>query len=170
MPRGAFVFTSNVDGQFQKAGFPDDRVHECHGSIHALQCMDACTDDTWSAKDVHPRVNENTAELESPVPRCPHCDAVARPNILMFGDWEWVGAPYETQRERLAAWMSSLTKPLTVELGAGKGLPTVRRFSERYAAQRLIRINLREPDTIPSHGVALKGAAAAMLQLLDARL
>jgi NAD-dependent SIR2 family protein deacetylase len=40
MPRGAFVFTSNVDGQFQKAGFPESRVHECHGSIHALQCLD----------------------------------------------------------------------------------------------------------------------------------
>ena len=26
-----FVFTSNVDGQFQKAGFSDDRIEECHG-------------------------------------------------------------------------------------------------------------------------------------------
>jgi len=32
MRRGAFVFTSNVDGQFQKAGILEDRVHECHGS------------------------------------------------------------------------------------------------------------------------------------------
>ncbi|MFM0629828.1 hypothetical protein PQR41_28040 [Paraburkholderia xenovorans] len=39
-PGGVFVFTSNVDGQFQKAGFPESRVHECHGSIHALQCLD----------------------------------------------------------------------------------------------------------------------------------
>ncbi|MGB8419614.1 Sir2 family NAD-dependent protein deacetylase [Paraburkholderia sp.] len=43
MRLGAFVFTSNVDGQFQKAGFPDDRVHECHGSIHTLQCLEGCT-------------------------------------------------------------------------------------------------------------------------------
>ena len=35
-PRGCFVFTSNVDGQFQKAGF-GDAVLECHGSIHHLQ-------------------------------------------------------------------------------------------------------------------------------------
>lgn len=32
----ARVFTSNVDGQFQKAGFP--KVAEVHGSIHHLQC------------------------------------------------------------------------------------------------------------------------------------
>ena len=30
-PEGGFVFTSNVDGQFQKAGFED--VLECHGSL-----------------------------------------------------------------------------------------------------------------------------------------
>ncbi|WP_408307075.1 SIR2 family NAD-dependent protein deacylase [Paraburkholderia bryophila] len=142
MLRGAFVFTSNVDGQFQKAGFSEDHVHECHGSIHSLQCMNACTNDTWSAEDVLPLVNEKTSELESPMPRCPHCGTLARPNILMFGDWGWVDAPYEKQREGLAGWMSSLTEPVTIELGAGKGLPTVRRFSERYAAQRLIRINL----------------------------
>src|SRR4029079_121117 len=37
MPAGAFVFTSNVDGHFQKAGFADDHILECHGSIHHLQ-------------------------------------------------------------------------------------------------------------------------------------
>jgi len=31
---GAFVFTSNVDRQFQNAGFADERIAECHGSIH----------------------------------------------------------------------------------------------------------------------------------------
>src|SRR5262245_12327784 len=31
MPLGYFVFTSNVDGQFQKAGFPEERAIECHG-------------------------------------------------------------------------------------------------------------------------------------------
>ena len=40
---GAFVFTSNVDGQFQKAGFAPERVAECHGSIHHLQCSAVCS-------------------------------------------------------------------------------------------------------------------------------
>lgn len=30
----AFIYTSNVDGQFQKAGFTEARMVECHGSIH----------------------------------------------------------------------------------------------------------------------------------------
>lgn len=170
VPHGASVFTSNVDGQFQKAGFSEDRVHECHGSIHSLQCMDACTNETWSAEEVHPLVNEETSVLESPMPRCPRCGALARPNILMFGDWGWIDVPYEIQRERLTAWRSSVSNPVIVELGAGRALPTVRRFSERNAHQRLIRINPREPNTNPLHGAGFAGNAAAMLELLDARV
>ena len=39
MQQGLSVFTSNVDGQFQIAGYSADAVHECHGSIHHLQCL-----------------------------------------------------------------------------------------------------------------------------------
>ena len=46
---GAFIFTSNVDGQFQKAGFAEEQIMECHGSIHHLQCIDDCNAKLWSA-------------------------------------------------------------------------------------------------------------------------
>jgi NAD-dependent SIR2 family protein deacetylase len=35
----SFVITSNVDGQFQKAGYREDQILEVHGSIHHLQCL-----------------------------------------------------------------------------------------------------------------------------------
>ncbi|MFT4508979.1 Sir2 family NAD-dependent protein deacetylase [Caballeronia sp. 15711] len=35
---GTFVYTSNVDGHFQAAGFAEERVVECHGTINMLQC------------------------------------------------------------------------------------------------------------------------------------
>ncbi|RKE34698.1 NAD-dependent SIR2 family protein deacetylase [Paraburkholderia sp. BL23I1N1] len=169
MTRGAFVFTSNVDGQFQKAGFSGSRVRECHGSIHALQCLNACTNAIWSAEEFHPQVDEEMSILENPMPRCPRCGSLARPNILMFGDWGWVDAPYEKQMQRLDAWISTVAKLVVVELGAGKALPTVRRFSEKNARNRLIRINPREASTNTSHGVGLEGGAVAMLGLLDAQ-
>ena len=43
------VFTSNVDGQFQKAGFDQDAIHECHGSLHHLQCLQLCCNAIWEA-------------------------------------------------------------------------------------------------------------------------
>lgn len=36
-----FVYTSNVDGHFEKAGFDPLRITECHGSLHYLQVRPA---------------------------------------------------------------------------------------------------------------------------------
>ena len=46
------VFTSNVDGQFQRAGFAPDDVAEVHGSIHHLQCLRLCGHGVWPADGV----------------------------------------------------------------------------------------------------------------------
>ena len=40
LPKGCFVFTSNVDGHFQRAGFASDTLVECDGSIHHMQCFE----------------------------------------------------------------------------------------------------------------------------------
>ena len=47
---GVFVFTSNVDGHFQKSGFDHALIVECHGSIHHLQCTLPCSGAIWSAE------------------------------------------------------------------------------------------------------------------------
>nr|WP_312893007.1 Sir2 family NAD-dependent protein deacetylase [Paraburkholderia podalyriae] len=163
---GAFVFTSNVDGHFQKARFPPARVAECHGTIHQLQCVEACTDEVWSAADVNPVVNEKTCLLKNELPRCPRCGALARPNILMFGDWNWVDKYAERQELALAAWLESVEKPVVVELGAGRAIPTIRRFSERQRCP-VIRINPRDYSISPAVGVGIAGGALETLQQLD---
>ncbi|MDB5781273.1 Sir2 family NAD-dependent protein deacetylase [Caballeronia mineralivorans] len=166
---GAFVFASNVDGQFQKAGFPSERIVECHGTIHAFQCLETCTDEAWPADHFYPVVNENTCELGNDVPQCPYCSGLARPNILMFGDWNWVSKYTEQQQDRLAAWLRVVERPVVVELGAGRALPTVRRFSERHGPH-VIRINPREHAISPALGVGIAGGAMETLQLLDSAL
>jgi NAD-dependent SIR2 family protein deacetylase len=45
MRHGAFVFTSNVDGQFQRAGFDLEQILEVHGSIDWMQCTGNCGPD-----------------------------------------------------------------------------------------------------------------------------
>jgi NAD-dependent SIR2 family protein deacetylase len=146
----SFVFTSNVDGQFQKAGFPKERIMECHGSIHHLQCTRNCRGKIWPAERVEITISE-TFKAKEPLPRCPDCGALARPNILMFGDWEWESARTDAQSHRLQAWLSELeaagAKPAVIEMGAGTAVPTVRRTSEdvaRHFGIPLIRINPRE--------------------------
>lgn len=163
---GAFVFTSNVDGQFQKAGFEESRVLECHGSIHRLQCLLDCSNEVWSADDLHPAVDEEHCCLISELPRCPKCGGVARPNILMFNDADWNDYAVRRKRMRLEAWLAGAERRVVIELGAGRAIPTVRNFGERTGSP-VIRINPREYVTDPKKGVGISGAALITLRLLD---
>ena len=164
MPHGFFVFTSNVDGQFQKAGFDRDRIFECHGSIHHLQCMNHCGDITRCNDDVV--IDETTFRAGPPLPRCPACGALGRPNVLMFNDWGWRPERSAAQERRFADWIGSLddARLAVVEVGAGTAVPTVRMTSEQLARRpgaTLVRINVREPR-VPGDdiGIALGGLAA----------
>jgi len=167
MPGEVFVFTSNVDGQFQKAGFSEDEVIECHGSIHHLQCSRPCNSNIWEAAQVNVNVDESTMRVIPPLPTCPNCGGVARPNILMFGDWGWHHSRSEDQQERFSQWLDEnrSSKITVVELGAGTAVPTVRLTAERIAVSyrgRLIRINVREPQCPKGHIGLPLGALEAM--------
>ena len=171
LSHGSFVFTSNVDGQFQRAGFDETRICEVHGSLHHLQCMNGCGAAIVPADELTPDVDEAACLLRSPLPRCPHCSDLQRPNVLMFGDWGWLSRRTDAQQRRLDAWLGTVTQPVVIEIGAGSHVPTVRWFCERLGVP-LIRINPTEPD-IPGPGVslpcggleALVGIQAALVDL-----
>lgn len=168
MPRGMFVFTSNVDGQFQKSGIDQGRVAECHGSIHHLQCRDDCRNEIWSADGFVPEVDEAECRLLSGFPRCPHCGELARPAILMFGDGYWNSKRSDAQRHRLDAWLSGTNRLVVIELGAGTAIPTVRWFGESLGCP-MIRINPREPNLRAVRGVEMPvGALEGLLAISEA--
>ncbi len=169
MPQGAFVFTSNVDGQFQAAGFDEQHLYECHGSIHHLQCLAPCSTAIWSAREVMPVVDTEHCRMALPLPACPHCGGLARPNILMFGDMDWLPQRADAQAQRLRRWLAGVERPLVIELGAGTAIPTVRHFGEGLDTP-IIRINPTEPQLVMRRGVALKMGALAALEGIAAAL
>ena len=168
----AFVVTSNVDGQFQKAGFVADAINEDHGSIHYLQCTVPCSQTLWPADAFNPVIDEKRCRLVSELPRCPGCGALARPNILMFCDSRWVGSRQSSQESRQKAWLDSVHNPLIIEIGAGNSVGSMRALSERLAVQKagyLIRINPREPEmpaTVNGMSIA-SGALDALHRLAE---
>lgn len=170
MSRGAFVFTSNVDGHFQRAGFTDASVQECHGSLNYLQCREPCCEDIWPAGDLEIAVDEESFRAEEPLPRCPHCGAMARPNVLMFSDGRWLWKRRNEQDERFEAWLATLenARLVVVECGAGNAIPTVRRMSEtlQRAGADLIRINPRESEG-PEGTLGLPMGALEALRAID---
>ncbi len=152
-----FIFTSNVDGQFQKAGFDKNKIVEIHGSIHYLQCIKPCSDDIWSADDIVVNIDMERFEALEPLPRCINCNSIARPNILMFGDFSFISNRTESQEFRFNLWLEKVIdlnqKLVIIEIGAGKAVPTVRWKSEQVAKISngyLIRINPVDYD-VPSN-------------------
>jgi len=166
---GLFVFTSNVDGQFQKAGFDPARIGECHGSIHHLQCLSACCDSIWPADDFQPEVDEARRLLRSAFPRCPYCGNLVRPNVLMFGDWGWLDARSDQQQQNLQNWLHKVDRLLVIEIGAGSRIPTVRRLGESLPGQ-LIRINPTEPELGRGKGVSIACGGLEALRRIGAAL
>jgi NAD-dependent SIR2 family protein deacetylase len=174
---GGRVITTNVDGQFQKAGFAPDTVREIHGSIHHLQCLEPCGDQIWAADALKPEVDEPACRLMGPLPLCPHCGTVARPNILMFGDWGWHSSRTHQQRNHEERWLARVAQELgdvvIVEIGAGTAIPSIRNYSSQmmreYGAS-LIRINVREPQVPGGRHVGLATGALKGLQGIDSVL
>lgn len=173
MEHGAFVFTSNVDGQFQKAGFEEERVAEIHGSIHHVQCLAGCPGIT-SADPYAVEIDPETLRAKAPLPACPRCGGLARPNILMFGDGWWDGSRTDLQESRLEKWLAGLrgARVAVIECGAGTAIPSVRNFCERLAQAgggALVRINLREFG-VPPGGIGIPLGALAALRGIDQAL
>lgn len=168
------VFTSNVDGQFQAAGFDGEHVAEVHGSIHHLQCTLPCRQEVWPADDLVVEIDPASMRAVGDLPSCPNCGALARPNILMFGDYEWVPARSERILNEVNAWSRSNrgARLVVLELGAGTAVPTVRRRAELASAASgaLVRINPREPEIRHGRGISLAMGAGAALSELDSRL
>lgn len=184
----SFVFTSNVDGQFQRAGFDEARIVECHGSIHHVQCTRECGMPLHDAAGIAIDLDPGTLRARPPWPACPRCGGLLRPAILMFGDGSWDSSRTAQQEAHLAAWLEEteaeqarggdLRGWVVVECGAGAAVPTVRGFSEGVARAyeaTLVRINVREPAvpaTRHARGphVGLAMGALEALRAIDAQL
>ncbi|MCO4772943.1 MAG: NAD-dependent deacetylase, partial [Deltaproteobacteria bacterium] len=115
-------------------------------------------------------LDESTMRARAPLPACPRCGGLARPNVLMFGDGEWQSERTDAQHRGLSQWLAGLAGRLVVvECGAGTAVPTVRWFSERLQrglGATLVRVNPRESFG-PAGTIELPmGAADATEQLM----
>lgn len=167
-----FVVTSNVDGQFQKAGFDTDKIYEVHGRINKLQCTE-CDNAPWEAGDLHFGVNPKTLKLKNDTPKC-KCGAVARPNIMMFNDHQFNTVETKEQENKFNTFMHKYAntdkKIVIIEVGAGSTIPTIREIGENIQEKvensTLIRINPREAYGPKGTISIAKGAVEALKEIL----
>jgi len=117
----AFIHTTNNDGYHLRSGSPANRMMETHGSMWRLQCLEVCSHNFWDELSV-PLCEMSYDTMKAwDYPLCPHCKAIARPHILMFGDGEYVGHP---EQER--SFQRFLQQPidLAILVGSSGAVPT----------------------------------------------
>ena len=166
-----FVMTTNVDGLFVQNKFSKDRIYTPQGSFSRVQCMRACTDETWDAKpiidEILPHIEPTTQEVNdlSCIPSCPRCGGDMFMNVR-GGSW-FIDRPYKSQAAALNNWINNtIDKRLVVlDIGTGMNTPGVVRWpAENIIRQHpngsLIRINLNDsevPEEILSKSISIKG-------------
>jgi len=109
-PYLSFIFTSNVDGHFQRAGFNEMQIVECFGSMEYFQCSEPCSLTIIPASEqgevrYHPSM---LVAQKDALPLCKNCGKVARPNIYLPGDSAWLQTRTEDQDKRFFQWQESL--------------------------------------------------------------
>lgn len=87
---------------------------------------------------------QKQCKLVNSPPICPICGLIARPNILMFGDWNWQQEREHEQRQRE---VKRLEKVIHNLWNVNRGW--YRYSTSRKYGARIIRINPREFD-VPS--------------------
>ena len=101
---------------FRTPAFPQTRfTKSTEPSARCSACAD-CGEGIFPAETHSVIIDEQTMRAVPPLPRCPKCGGLARPNILMFGDWGWNPSRAEIQQRRLRSWLASLAgAPLVVD-------------------------------------------------------
>jgi NAD-dependent SIR2 family protein deacetylase len=179
-----FIFTSNVDGHFERTGFAPNQIFECHGSIHYVQTFHPYSDGRHIVPATSTclpqlKINSETFEAmgELPTITVEGRPRKSRPNILMFNDSTFNPDRIDAQEDRWNSFLDKLprsTKLVAIEIGAGKGVPTVRYTSENILNQfpnsYLIRINVDEPEGPSKQTISVPLGGKAAIDLLMAAL
>lgn len=151
-----FVITTNVDGQFRKAGFAPDKIFEVQGDYGLMQCAVGCHPKLYSDKETVDNILAHSHNLTVPseyLPVCPVCggnmDVHVRKNRFFVHDeaWNEAAGRYEDFVSRKATDRNLVM----LELGVGYNTPEIIRFPfERIALANshstIIRFNADYPQ------------------------
>ena len=127
-----FVITTNVDHQFQLAGFPKERLFYTQGDFGLWQCSVPCHEQTYDNYDTVKRMVEEQRDMRVPselVPRCSRCGEPMTMNLR--ADNTFVeDAGWHAAADRYADYLEAHAtgKVLYLELGVGGNTPVIIKY------------------------------------------
>ena len=127
-----FVITTNVDHQFQKAGFDKDRLFYTQGDYGLFQCSVPCHNKTYDNEQLVRKMYETQRDMKIPselVPVCPVCGREMSMNLRsddsFVEDEGWNNA-YVNYQNFLSKVKDK--KVLYLELGVGYNTPVIIKY------------------------------------------
>ena len=130
--KSVFVLTTNVDHQFQKAGFPKERLFYTQGDYGLWQCSEPCHDKTYDNYETVKRMVDEQRDMRVPTELVPHCPVCGKPMSMnlraddsFVEDAGWHAAA-KRYRDFLEAHQEG--KVLYLELGVGGNTPVIIKY------------------------------------------
>ena len=127
-----FVLTTNVDHQFQLAGFDKERLFYTQGDYGLWQCSQPCHQETYDNEETVRRMAAEQRDMRVPpelVPRCPRCGRPMTMNLrcdstfVEDAGWHAAAGRYaEFLRRHRGA------RVLFLELGVGGNTPVIIKY------------------------------------------
>ena len=124
-----FVITTNVDHQFQKAGFDKQRLFYTQGDYGLFQCAKPCHQKTYDNEELVKRMIAEQMDMRIPselVTRCPVCGGPMKVNLRAdetFVEDEGWHAASERYTEFIRRHKDG--KVLFLDLGSGGNTPVI---------------------------------------------
>ncbi len=140
-----FVLTTNVDHQFQKAGFDKKRIFYTQGDYGLFQCSEPCCQKTYDNEKIIRRMYYEQKDMRIPselIPRCPECGRPMTMNLRaddrFVQDEGWYKAA-----ERYENFLRTRNNQhiLFLELGVGFNTPTIIKYP-------FWQMTLKNPDAV----------------------
>jgi NAD-dependent SIR2 family protein deacetylase len=155
-----FVITTNVEGQFTKAGVEKSRFFEVQGNYGYFQCETGCHDKLYYNEQIVGQMLSETYDCRIPsslVPKCPVCGNEMEVNLrkdnFFVQDCNWY-----TSEENYRKFISGTEGKSTVflELGVGYNTPGIIRFPFEALVRNnseavLIRLNKDDLKGMPEN-------------------
>lgn len=173
--RDYFVLTTNVDHQFQLAGFDKKRLFYTQGDYGLWQCSKPCHKKTYDNEKTVRQMVERQRDMKIPtelIPKCPVCGAPMTMNLradhTFVEDEGWHQAA-----ERYQKFIRRHQKlhVLYLELGVGGNTPGIIKYpfwqmTDQNPDARYACVNLGEaicPDRIAKRSICINGDIGAVL-------
>lgn len=127
-----FVLTTNVDHQFQKAGFDKHRLFYMQGDYGLFQCSEPCHNTTYDNEKTVRQMIKKQTDMKIPtelIPQCPLCKKPMTMNLRADGTFVQDEGWY-TAADRYGDFLRrhQNSKILFLELGVGMNTPGIIKY------------------------------------------